>query len=37
MDQRLVLPEDMREDVLEANHFGHVGRDALLREASDVW
>ena len=37
MDQRLVLPEDMRENVLRAIHFGHAGRDAMLREASDVW
>ena len=37
MDQRLVIPKDMRENVLRAIHFGHAGRDALLREASDVW
>ena len=36
MDQRLVIPEDMREIVLRAIHFGHSGRDAMLREASDV-
>ena len=39
MDQRLVIPKDMRENVLRAIHFGHAGRDAMamLREASDVW
>ena len=37
MDQRLVIPKDMRENVLRTIHFGHAGRDAMLREASDVW
>ena len=36
MDQRLVLPENMRENLLRAVHFGHAGRDAMLREAADV-
>ena len=36
MDQRLVLPENMRENSLRAVHFGHAGRDAMLREAADV-
>ena len=27
----------MRENVLRAIHFGHAGRDAMLREATDVW
>ena len=27
----------MRENVLRAIHFWHAGRDAMLREASDVW
>ena len=37
MDNRLVIPKDMRENVLRAIHFGHAGRDAMLREASDIW
>ena len=37
MDNRLVIPKDMRENMLRAIHFGHAGRDAILREASDVW
>ena len=37
MDQRLVIPKGMRQNVLRAIHFGHAGRDAMLREASDVW
>ena len=37
MDNRLVIPKDMRENILRAIHFGHAGRDAMLREASDIW
>ena len=27
----------MRENMLTAIHFGHAGRDAMLRDAADVW
>ena len=37
MDERLVIPRDMRDNMLSAIHFGHAGRDAMLREASEVW
>ena len=37
MDNRLVIPKDMRENVLRAIHSGHAGRDEMLREASDFW
>ena len=37
MDHRLVITKDMRENMLRAIHFGHAGRDAMLREASEVW
>ena len=37
MDHRRVIPKDMRENMLWAIHFAHTGRDAMLREASDVW
>ena len=37
LDERLVIPKDMRENMLTAIHFGHAGRDAMLREAADVW
>ena len=37
MDHRLVIPKDMREIMLRDIHLGHAGRDAMLREASDVW
>ena len=35
MCQRLLIPKDMRENVLRAIHFGRPGRDAMLRD--DVW
>ena len=37
LEERLVIPEDMRDNMLSAIHFGHAGRDAMLREAADVW
>ena len=37
MDHRLVISKDMRENILRAIYFGHAGRDAMLRESSDVW
>ena len=36
MDHRLVIPKDMRENMLRAIHFGHAGRSVMLREASYV-
>ena len=37
MDQRLVIPKKFARKFSRAIHFGHANRDALLREASDVW
>ena len=37
MDNRLVIPKDMRENILRAINYGHAGRDSMLREASDIW
>ena len=37
MDQRLVIPKDMRENLLRAISSDHAGRDARLRGAADVW
>ena len=37
MDNRLVIPKDMRENVLRAIHFGHARRDSMLKEAADNW
>ena len=33
----MIISKNMRENVLRSKHFGHAGRDAMLREASDVW
>ena len=37
MDGRLVIPKDMRSNMLSAIHFGHAGRDAMLKDAADLW
>ena len=37
MDERLDILKDMRDSMLSVNHFGHAGKDAILREAADVW
>ena len=37
MDHRLVIPKNMQENLLRAIHFGHAGRDSMLREAAGVW
>ena len=37
LDERLVIPKDMRENMLTAIHFGHASRDAMLRETADMW
>ena len=37
LDERLVIPKHMRENILTAIHLGHAGRDAMLRDAADVW
>ena len=37
MDHRFVFPKDMRANMLRGILFGHGARDAILREASNVW
>ena len=37
MEERLVIPKDMRDNMLSAIHFGHAGRDAMLCETANVW
>ena len=37
MDKRLVIPKEMRENVMRAIDYGHAGQDAMLREASNLW
>ena len=35
MNQRLVIPKELREKVQRAIDYGHTGRDAVFRETSD--
>ena len=37
MNERLVIPKNMQENMMNAIHFGHPGRNAMLRDAADVW
>ena len=37
MRERNAGQKDMRDNMLSAIHFGHAGRDAILREADDNW
>ena len=37
MDNCLVIHKDVRQNILRAIHYGHAGRDSMLREASDIW
>ena len=37
MNERLVIPKNMQENMMNAIHFGHPGREAMLRDAADVW
>ena len=36
-ENRLVLPRDMRQAVLNSIHSGHPGRDAMLGSVDEVW
>ena len=35
-DERLVIPKNMRDNMMNAIHFGLTGRDAVLRDAADA-
>ena len=37
MDEKLVIPKDLREALFRSLHWGHPVRDAMLREAADIW
>ena len=37
MNERFVMPKNMREHMMNATHFGHAGRDAMLCDAAGVW
>ena len=36
-ENRLVIPTDMRQAVLNSIHSGHAGRDAMLGSVDEVW
>ena len=35
--QKACHPKDLREALFRSLHWGHPGRDAMLREAADIW
>ena len=37
MDNRLVIPQSMRQMIMCSLHYGHTGRDAMLGMIGDVW
>ena len=37
MDQRLVIPFEMRKTIFNSLHFGHPGRDMMLTLVADIW
>ena len=36
-DERLVIPQNLKKSILNAVHYGHPGRDAMLRTVSEIW
>ena len=37
MDERLVIPTNLRTSIMSSIHYGHLGRDTMLRYISDIW
>ena len=37
LDERLVIPKAMPQNMLTAIHLGHAGREAMLIEVADLW
>ena len=37
MDERLVIPASLRASIMSSVHYGHPGRDTMLRYISDIW
>ena len=37
MDERLVIPTNLRASILSSIHYGHPGRDTMLRFVADIW
>ena len=37
MDNHLVIPSNLRAAVISSLHYGHPGRDVMLRNVADIW
>ena len=37
MDNRLVIPQSMKQMMMCSLHYGHPGRDAMLSMVADIW
>ena len=37
LDNRLVIPQNLRASIMSALHYGHPGRDNMLRGIADIW
>ena len=37
MDNRLVIPQNLRASIMSALNYGHPGRDTMLRGIADFW
>ena len=37
IDERLVIPEELRRPIFRSLHWGHPGRDTMLRAVADIW
>ena len=37
MDERLVIPSNLRASIMSSIHYGHPGRDTMLRYVADIW
>ena len=37
IDERLVIPEELRRPIFRSLHWGHPGRDTMLRAVADLW
>ena len=37
MDERLVIPKNLRTIIIHSLHYGHPGRDSMMATVSNVW
>ena len=37
IDERLVIPEELRRPIFRSLHWGHPGRDTMLQAVADIW